>query len=238
MIVFIVMIIIYPVSKIFFANIKDRSIFVISSLAGNTANLGVPVCIAIFGETSVIYTTIINLANVFFVFIIGVYFYSRGNFSPKDSFLNVLKLPVLWVAFLAILFNINNISIPKSISSSLQMGAYASIVLQLVLFGIYLKTVKIKKIDKKLMFFVSGVKFIFLPFVAAMVLYFLPISNFAKGVLFIELSMPLAVANTNFAALYECRPKIVTAIVFFTSILFLGTIFIDLIILDQLKWIS
>jgi len=230
-IIFIVMIIIYPLSKIFFDDKKDRSIFVISSLVGNTANLGVPVSIAIFGDSSVIYTTMINLANIFFVFIVGVYFYSRGNFSPKESIFNVLKLPVIWVAVCAIYLNINNVSLPPEIINSLQMGAYASIVIQLVLFGIYLQSTSLKEVYVKLTSWIFGVKFILLPVITIIILSILPLDNYAKSIIFIELSMPLAIANTNFASLYDCKPKVVTAVVFITSISFLALIFVDIYIL-------
>ena len=237
-IVFVMMAIIYPISLKIFKEQKDKSIFLISSLVGNTANLGVPVTIAIFGVQSVIYTTMINLANVFFVFIIGVYFYSRGNFSPKESIKNILKLPVLWVASVAIYLNIHHVVLPTAIINSLQMGAYASIVLQLLLFGIYLQTTTLKEFQYKLVSWVFGVKFIALPLLAIVVLYLLPIDNYAKGILFIELSMPLAVANTNFASLYDCKPKVVTTAVFITSLTFLAIIFADIYILKLFGWMS
>ena len=238
-IVFMMMVITYPLSlKLFKEDKKDRSIFLIASLVGNTANLGVPVSIAIFGVESVIYTTIINLANVFFVFIIGVYFYSRGNFSPKESIKNVLKLPVLWVAIIAIYFNTHNIILPVEITNSLQMGAYASIVLQLLLFGIYLQTTTLRELEYKLISWIFGIKFIALPLLAIIVLYNLPIDNYTKGILFIELSMPLAVANTNFASLYDCKPKVVTTAVFITSLSFLAIIFADIYILKLFGWIN
>jgi hypothetical protein len=36
----------------------------------------------------------------------------------------------------------------------------------------------------------------------------------------------LAVANVNISSLYDCKPKDVTALVFISSVLFLGIIFI------------
>jgi len=55
-----------------------------------------------------------------------------------------------------------------------------------------------------------------------------------KGVIFIELLMPLAVANVNLSSLYECKPKIVTALVFISSFLFLGIIFLGVEVLKYL----
>ncbi|MDD2839295.1 MAG: transporter, partial [Sulfuricurvum sp.] len=43
-----------------------------------------------------------------------------------------------------------------------------------------------------------------------------------KGILFLELLVPMAVANVNLASLYHCTPRTVTIQVFMTSAIFLG----------------
>ena len=216
----------FLLAKRFFEDKKDRSIFIIAGIIGNTGNLGIPLGIAIFGEVSIPYTTIINLANVFVVYTFGVYFYSRGNFDIKNSLLNIIKLPILWFAILAIIVNLANIRFHPSILKSLEMGAYASIVLQLMIFGIYLYSVKVKELNLKLLLSVNLIKFVFLPFVAFFIIKLLPIEPLSKGILFAEIVMPLAVTNVNLSALYNCKPKDVTAAVFTTSLLFLGLVFI------------
>ncbi len=204
---------------------KEYSIAIVAALIGNTGNLGIPLNIAIFGEASIPYTTIINLMNVFVVYTIGVYFYSRGNFDVKTSLKNIVKLPILWAAMLAIFLSLWGYRPSKNIMNMLMMGAYASMTMQLFLFGIYLYGTKIREINKKLITWVITFKFIILPLAAFSLLYFIELDPMIKGVLFIELLMPLAVANVNLASLYECEPKIVTALVFISSVLFLGVIF-------------
>ncbi len=97
--------------KVIFSNIKDRAIFSIAGFVGNTGNIGIPLGIALFGEQSVIYTTLINIANVFVVYTIGVYIYSRGSFSIKDSLFNIIKIPIIPASIVAIFINIYDISL-------------------------------------------------------------------------------------------------------------------------------
>jgi predicted permease len=214
------------VARRLFSDAKERSIATVAAVIGNTGNLGIPLGIALFGEQSIPYTTLINLVNVFVVYTVGVYAYSRGEFNVKASLLNILKLPILWAATLAIILNLAHYTPAPVIEKTLQMGAYASIVLQLVLFGIYLYGTKIHVINRTLIGWVVGVKFILLPLLAYLILGFFEIDAMVKSVLFLELIVPLAIANVNFASLYECRPKDVTALVFVTSLLFLAIIFI------------
>ena len=222
------------VAKLLFENKKEYSIATVAAIIGNTGNLGIPINIAIFGEESIPYTTVVNLVNVFVVYTIGVYYYSRGTFDSKTSLLNIVKLPILWAAIIAIFLSVYEVQIHSSIMNMLMMGAYASMTMQLFLFGIYLYGTKIKEISKTLVIWVLTFKFILLPAVAFIVLVNIELDPMIKGIIFIELMMPLAVANVNLASLYDCSPRVVTALVFISSILFLGVIFIAVEILQYL----
>ena len=172
--------------------------------------------------------------NVFIVYTVGVYYYSRGNFDVKTSLTNIIKLPILWAAMVAIVLSVYGCKPSDEIMKTLMMGAYASIVMQLVLFGIYLYGTKISEISKTLTLWVMGIKFLFLPAVAFVVLSLVSLDSMIKGIIFIEILVPLAIANVNFASLYECKPKIVTALVFISSLLFLGIIFVGVKVLSYL----
>ena len=222
------------VAKYLFENKKEYSIAMVASIIGNTGNLGIPINIAIFGEESIPYTTIINLVNVFVVYTIGVFFYSRGSYDTRSSLRNIFKLPILWAAIIAILLSLYRVPIHSSIMNMLMMGAYASMTMQLFLFGIYLYGTEIKTLNKKLLLWVISSKFIFLPAITFGVLSFVTLEPMIKGILFIELLMPLAVANVNLASLYECTPKVVTAFVFISSLLFLIVIFLGVYLLKFL----
>ena len=221
-------------AKFLFENKKEYSIATVASIIGNTGNLGIPINIAIFGEASIPYTTIINLANVFVVYTLGVFYYSRGSFNTKSSLLNIVKLPILWAAIVAILLSIYQIPIHKSIMNMLMMGAYASMTMQLFLFGIYLHGTDIRTINKTLIAWVVVFKFLILPLTAFVVLANSELQSMLKGIIFIELLMPLAVANVNLASLYDCKPKLTTSLVFISSFLFLGVIFLGVQIVPYL----
>jgi len=211
-----------------FTDPKERSIASIAALIGNTGNLGIPIGIAIFGEESIPFTTLVNLMNVFVVYTLGVFFYSRGHFSVRESIKNIFKLPVLWFAFVALGFNYYKVALPQEIMNVLQMGAYASMVLQMIILGMYLQGVRLIHLNFRLILHVNLVKFVLLPALTLFILQFTPFSSMVKGIIFMELFMPLAVANVNLGSLYDCRPKDITALIFISSLLFLGLSFFAL----------
>jgi len=213
------------IGKIFFSDPKERAIFSIAGFVGNTGNIGIPLGIALFGEQSVIYTTLINIANVFVVYIIGVYIYSRGSFSIRDSLFNIVKIPIIPASLVAILINIYDISLSTQIQEFFKMGAYAGIVLQLFLLGTFLQGIRIKELHPKLFIGAISQKFILVPLASALILSFTNLPLFVQGVIFMEMMVPLAVANINLASLYDCKPKDVTSLILLSTLLFIPLLF-------------
>jgi len=211
--------------KMVFDDPKERAIFSIAGFVGNTGNIGIPLGIALFGEASVIYTTLINIANVFVVYIIGVYIYSRGSFSIKDSLFNIVKIPIIPASVIAIFININNIALSPQIVEFLKMGAYTGIVLQLFLLGTFLQGIRIKELHPKLFIGTISQKFVIVPLFTAVILTFTDLPLFVQGVIFMEMMVPLAVANINLASLYNCRPKDVTSLILLSTLLFMPLLF-------------
>jgi len=214
------------IAKIVFSDPKERSIFTIAGFVGNTGNIGIPLGIALFGQESVIYTTIINLANVFVVYILGVYIYSRGTFNIKKSLFNIIKIPIIPASLVAITVNILSIKLSPQIQNLLQMGAYSGIVLQLFLLGSFLESIKISTINKRLYSTVLIQKFLLIPAATYFILDFTSLSPFAKDILFVQMLTPLAVANINLASLYECRPKDVTNLILISTLLFMAVLYL------------
>ncbi len=213
-------------AKFLFKDKKERSIFTIAGFVGNTGNLGIPLGIALFGEQSVIYTTLINLANVFVVYILGVYIYSRGSFNIKKSLFNIVKIPIIPAAFIAIILNINGVEFSLQIKEFFKMGAYAGIVVQLFLLGTFLEGIKIKELNIRLLIGVLGQKFLLIPIATYIILQFIDISSFVKNILLMQMLTPLAIANINLASLYDCRAKDVSSLILISTIIFIFVLLI------------
>ena len=209
-----------------FRDKKERAIFSIAGFVGNTGNIGIPLGLALFGEESVIYTTLINIANVFVVYVIGVYIYSRGSFSIRQSLFNIVKIPIIPASAIAILINIYDIPLSDQTREFFKMGAYGGIVLQLFLLGTFLYGLKLHEISKKLLIGTLSQKFIFIPLATILILSLTNIPLFIQAVILMEMMTPLAVANINLASLYDCRPKDVTTLILLSTLLFIPVLFL------------
>lgn len=219
---FITLILMLLYSRFLFKTKSDENIFLATALIGNSGNLGIPLGIALFGEQSVPYTSIINIANIFFMYTVSIYFFAREKYSLKDSIYSIFKIPVIWFAIFALLFNYFEFKIPSNFEFALQMGAYSSLTLQLIIFGAYLYSVKLKNIDWKLSLHISFVKHILLPFVGILlIIYFTDFNHFISSIIVMQLLTPLAVNNVNFSAIYGAKPTLVAATILVSSTIFI-----------------
>jgi len=216
------------ISKYLFDDEKDKSIFITTSLIGNTGNLAIPLGIAIFGEQSIAYTSIINIANVFFIYTVGIFYFAKSQYTFKQSLLKMIKIPILWFAILALLYNYFGFTINPQIDQALQMGAYATIVIQLMIFGVYMAGIKLKSSNMKLSLSTTFVKLIVLPIVGISFAYMFNLPSDIAKILIVSLSVPLAVTTVNISALYNCKPYEVTYIIFLSTLLFLFLFYFEL----------
>jgi len=215
-IIFISLIFTYFFSKLLAK--KDRSIATITALIGNTGNLGIPLSYALWGSDGAFWATILNLTNMFFIYIFGIFFYA-GRFNI-DNVKKILKIPIVYVGIIAIVVNHLKIDL-SSISQMLQMGAYSSMVVQLIIFGIYTANIKIKRIPFKLSSIIAFEKFILIPIIGYIILSIFQIDENIKKVILLEVSVPIAVNNVNLAALFDNQPEVVACLIILTSILFI-----------------
>jgi len=225
-IIFVLLIPSVLIARMLFDDPKERSIFSIAGFVGNTGNIGIPLGIALFGEQSVIYTTLINIANVFVVYVVGTYIYSRGSFDVRQSLLNIVKIPIIPASAVAVMLNLTGIEFPSQVLEMVKMGAYAGIVLQLFLLGTFLYGIRIREVHPKLFLGTLSQKFLFVPFFSALILAQTSLPPLVQSIILMEMITPLAVANINLASLYDCRPKDVTSLILISTLLFVPVLFV------------
>jgi len=205
---------------------KEKIIASLTPLIGNTGNLGIPLSYALFGDIGASIATMINLANIFFIYSFGIFFFASGKYSFKEAFKKIIKIPVLWAGILALALNISGVKLSQEVMKILQMGAFASIVIQLLIFGIYVAEIKVKEVGIKLSLVTIINKFLIFPIIGFFLLkYFSLKPLFFKAVL-LEILTPLAVTNVNLAALFDLYPQKVAYLVVLTSVLYIGVIFL------------
>ncbi|WP_456478943.1 AEC family transporter [Nautilia sp.] len=210
---------------------KEKIIASLTPLIGNTGNLGIPLSYALFGDVGASIATIINLANIFFIYSFGIFFFASGKYGFKEAFFKIMKIPVMWVGILALALNVGGVVFNDEIMKILQMGAFASIVIQLLIFGIYVAEIKIREVSLKLGILSVVNKFVVFPVAGFFVLKAFGLKPLYLKAVMLEILTPLAVTNVNLAALFDLYPRKVAYLIVLTTliyalVIFLGNFFI------------
>ncbi len=219
------MMLLFLASKLITSKPKEIALLSFTATSGNTGNLGIPLSGSLFGPIGILAATMFNFMNIIWNVTLGVFFYARGDFSVKDSLLKIFTMPLLWASIAAIIFNILKIQIPERTGEFLELGAHASIVVQLYLLGLFLADIKLKKMSLLYNIWVNTGKFLILPGLGFLILFlvspYIEIPKIVQSVFLLELMVPLAVNNANLANLYNCKPRQVSETIFTSSLVFL-----------------
>lgn len=179
-----------------------RSIFFVS----NTIFIGLPVNIALFGESSVPYVLLYYIANTTFFWTVGVYEISKDsgggdkrNFFSRKTLKRILS-PTLMGFSLGILFVLFDIPLPEFATESFKYIGELTTPLAMFFIGIVMHSVKPKELilDKDMTALVAA-RFLICPFLVLAALRFIPVPSLMGKVFVIQSSMP-AMTSTGVVA--------------------------------------
>ena len=89
----------------------------------------------------------------------------------------------------------------------LEMAAYTTMVLQLMIFGMFIATIKRQELQLKNIALVQLSKYALFPLIIVLLARYIDLPVLAFQCLFLQSIMPIAVNNMNLSALYDCYPQ-------------------------------
>ncbi|MCT7908194.1 AEC family transporter [Arcobacter lacus] len=213
----------YLFKKIYSDNTANLLAF--STSTGNTGNIGIPLAI-LFLEPKLVDIFIFSiLASILYQNSVGYYITAKGNFSAKESFKKVLKLPVIYAFILGIILNLNEIKIPDMFLSysDFLKGTYAILGMMLVGMGME-KFRSSNSFDIKFISFTLIIKFILWPVATLLFIYF--DKNFIHFldkdfymIMFLFSIVPLAGNTVTVATILNVKPEKMSMAVFISTII-------------------
>jgi malate permease and related proteins len=206
-------------------NDNTANLLAFSTATGNTGNIGIPLAI-LFLEPSLVDVFIFTvLASLLYQNSVGYYITAKGNFTAKESFKKVIKLPVLHAFILGLIFNLLGFKIPEMFFdyTNYLKGTYA--ILGMMLLGMGMEKIKNNgAFDKLFISLALFIKFIIWP---ALILVFIYIDNtfihFLNKdfymVMFIFAIVPLAGNTVTVATLLDVKPEKMSLTVLISTII-------------------
>src|SRR5215216_4786609 len=190
----------------------------ITTMFANTGNYGLPLVSFAFGEQALSYAGIYFATTTLLFYTLGVFLASLGHMSFKEALLGLLKIPTLYAVLLAVLINALNLQIPGPVDRAIELAAGGTIPLMLILLGVELTRVQLSG-SLRAMHLSVVLRLLVAPMLALVLTGLFGIQGFARQGSVTEASMPSMVSATVLATEYQLDSKLVTAIVFISTLL-------------------
>jgi predicted permease len=199
----------------------ERSVMtsiLITTMFANTGNYGLPLVAFAFGKEALSYAGIYFVTTTLLFYTVGVLIASLGHMSLKDASLGLLKIPTLYAVLLAVVMNSFGIQLPGPVARTVELAAGGTIPLMLILLGVELTRVELTGSARGMQISVA-LRLLLAPLIALLLAGLFGMNTYARQGSVTEAAMPSMVSATVLATEYQLDGRLVTAIIFISTLL-------------------
>lgn len=213
------------VTKLIKVRPEREGIFQTMFFASNTIFMGMPVNLALFGESSIPYVLFYYVANTTIFWTIGIYSISKDKEGSKDRIFSIDTMkrifsPPLLGLLTGILLVTLGIQLPSFIMESCKYIGNLTTPLSLLFIGITFSTINFKdvKFDIDMGALLFG-RFVLSPLVVYFLTLLIPIPSLMAKVFIIQSAMPVITQSAIIAKAYDVDYNYATIMVTVTTVL-------------------
>ena len=171
-------------------------------LISNTAFVGYPVTLGVYGNQGFVMAVFCDLATTVIFLILSFILVLKFGGTIKNAFKKILLFPPLWAVVLGILFNLFNIPVNPVIDKSINYLADGAIPLIMISLGLAINFKGFSR-NKSLVGINSAIKLILCPIVTLAIVSYLGFSGLQHDVGIIEAAMPSGTMSLVLAISYK-----------------------------------
>ena len=208
---------------------NTKNLVAFSAGTGNLGYFGIPLAFILLSDEAANIYIFTLLVSFFYEYTIGFYIISRGSFTLKQSFMKILKLPVIYAFLIGLILNLLEFEISINILSFMEYFKGAYTILGMMMIGMGLSTLKISEIDVKFVFITNFIKLIFWPIFMLGIIWldknlFHLFYKDVYQVLMLSSIVPMAANTVTLATLFKTKPEQAAIAVFLSTIFAFFTI--------------
>ena len=184
----------------------NRQTYLAPMIFGNSANIGIPICLLAFGQTGFELAIFIFSIMAIFSMTFGVWL-----ITDREPPIRLIKEPLLIAVLLGTLFLLNGWKLPVFFTNTLHLVGQTSIPLMLLTLGVTIAKLEITAISKLVL--PSILKFIVCLLCGTLGIYIFKLNDLAAAALLLQVTMPVAVSSYMLAEKYSSEAQEVAAFV-------------------------
>jgi predicted permease len=191
---------------------------------GNTGNVGLPVALLAYGQEGLALAIVIFAVMAILYFTVGIYIVAgTGKLSEA------LKQPLVYASVLGGVFALQGWSVPVWLLNSLDLAGQIAIPLMLLTLGVSIANLSVGEVGRAIV--LSLAKLSITTAIAVLVVWLFGLTGAARGVLVLQLVMPVAVTSYLLAERYRAEPGKVAGAVVVSTLISVATIPVALMLL-------
>ena len=200
--------------RIFHVPESDKGVYIFELLCGNTAYMGILVCSAVLGSSSVFYASLLNIPYELICFSLGIFL-----LSGKFSFRKILNPPFL-SALAAVILYLFHVPVPKILMDGCSFLGQATSPCAMLIIGSTLADVPFRDLFNDLRVIPYLIIRLFgLGALMMVLLHPLSIDPLLRGVLILMASMPGATNSTMLCHIYGGNKALSAKLIFLSTAL-------------------
>lgn len=193
----------------------------------NTGYVGFPILNSIYGAEGIVYGSIFNMFFVIFVWTYGIILY-KGNFQKKElksELKKILMNPSIISVCVGVIIMIFNIQLPGAILSSIRNIGNITGPLSMIIIGVIISDVEIKKYIKDwTIYYGITTKLILIPSIIYLISLLILETSKAVNTVIIMTAMPASAMTSILAESFDKEKDYAAVIVSVTTLLSLITV--------------
>lgn len=211
----------YIVPRAFTKSPADRGVIGFALMFANVGFIGYPIVASIFGSTAVFYAALLNMANTFFIFTVGVDLVKgHDNDGQKHRFnAKVLLSPGLLAAYAAVIIVALGVHVSPLIARPVTMVGNITVPASLMVIGATMASLPLRDmLGNRLVYAVSALRLGMLPLMFYFLFRLLGVDAMVNDINTVVLAMPVASFGTMFCMKYGRDVRLMTELTFITTV--------------------
>lgn len=220
----------YAVAVLFRIRKGRRYTFMVAFSSANAMNIGLPVAIALFGETAIPYALLFFFANVTSFWTYGNYFLAKDSDTASVKIFSLYNLkqifsPPLAGFLLGLAMVILDLRLPSFLDKAFKYVGDMTVAIALMYIGVLLETVKFKDIhfERDVLLVFAG-RFLVAPLCILLVARIFLIPEMMLDVFIIQSSLPVMMNVAILSGFYKTDVKYAAILVSATTLLAPATV--------------
>lgn len=208
------------IAKLIRADVKKQGLYSFMMTFSNIGFMGIPVVSAVFGQTAVFYTAIVNIVFNVASFTIGILILRYGGGVNTKFSIGKLFSPGVIFSVGAIFIYLFDIRFPDIVAKTINSVGSTTTPLAMLLMGSTLATMAIREVfNEGKVYLFCVIKQIVIPIILFPTVKYFIHDSLLFGVMMILLLMPIATNAIMFAIEYKGDEKLAAKAVFISTIL-------------------